>query len=532
MAEATLIVVPPSQVAREVEISEGIISIGRALDNTISVEGDTSISRYHAEIEVRGDEFWVYDLGSSNGTTVNDEPVTEDRKLQPGDMISVGGETYIEFHLGRKKTFKEEDEEEEKSSGSASSGVGGGGGSLPLTSTTASTTATAAPSSSSGTTALLVGAGVLGGLAIVAVAGVLLYTVFGPTCPGDVTIANPRSGTVLTGPTKFQVEFKEGDQKCIDRVIYQIDGKPVPELEKEAAPYEAEFDPTAFPDFADGNTHTLTIVVEDRDGNKTVQKQTIYFSYNPSGTPPPDATPSPGGSTQTGNGGTTSPTPPPQVRGDVKSMSEALAAKIGERTGYIFTPEFVSLINSSTNEYRVPGSAGNKARMFKFEINKAFRDRGVNALVGYIMAFSRSKFDPNKKGAQGELGLWQIAPSVVRGLNHLTANEAETVLSEPKRGSEVAAAYINDLIARFGNDGFMYAIACFGMTLEQVGQFRLQLENADPGRTLRLDFMQMVKRGIVTPEMRDRVVKFMAAGIVGENPQAFGLPDPPFSSLL
>ena len=530
MAEATLIVVPPSQVAREVEISEGIVSIGRALDNTISVEGDTSISRYHAEIEARGDEFWVYDLGSSNGTTVNDEPVTEDRKLQAGDMISVGGETYIEFHLGRKKTFKE-DEEEEKPSGSASSGAGGGGGSLPLPSTTTSSS-TAAPSSSSGTTALLVGAGVLGGLAIVAVAGVILYTTFGPTCPGDVAIANPRSGAVLTGPTKFQVEYKDGDQKCIDRVIYQIDGKPVPELEKEAAPYEAEFDPTAFPDFADGNTHTLTIVVEDRNGNKTVQKQSVFISYNPSGSPPPDTNPSPGGSTQTGDGGTTNPTPPPQVRGDVKSMSEALAAKIGEKSGYIFTPEFVQAINVRTNEYRVPGSAGNKAQVFKREINKAFRDRGVNPLVGYIMAFSRSRFDANKKGAQGELGFWQITPLLAREPNHLRADENESALSDQKRGAEIGAAYINDLISRFGNDGFMYAIACFGMSSEQIGRFRIQLENADPSRTLRMDFMQMVKKNVVTPEMQERVVKFMAAGIVGENPQAFGLPDQTFSSLL
>jgi hypothetical protein len=379
---------------------------------------------------------------------------------------------------------------------------------------------------------MLIGAGVLGGLAIVAVLGVGIYMLFGPSCPGDVTIVNPRSGAVLTGPTKFQVEYKEGDQKCIDRVIYQIDGKPVPELEKEAAPYEVEFDPTAFPNFADGNTHTLTIVVEDRNGNKKVQKQTVFISYNASGTPPPDVAPSPGGSNQNGDGGTTNPTPPPQVRGDVKSMSEALAAKIGERSGYIFTPEFVQVINAATNEYRVPGSAGNKAQLYKREINKAFRDRGVNPLVGYIMAFSRSKFDPNKKGAQGELGFWQIAPPLAREPNHLRADENESALSDQKRGAEIAAAYINDLISRFGNDGFMYAIACFGMTAEQIGRFRIQLENADPSRTLRLDFMQMVKKGIVTPEMKERVVKFMAAGIVGENPQAFGLPDQPFSSLL
>lgn len=514
MAEATLVVIPPSQIAREVEISEGIISIGRALDNTIPVDGDTSISRYHAEIESRNDGFWVYDLGSSNGTTVNDEPVTSDRKLEDGDMISFGGETYIEFKLRKKQKPKEEKKEEEKPPAKSA--------------TSAAETSAAAAPSSSGVSILLIAAGVMGGLAILAIAGIALYMVFGSSCPGDVTIISPESGAVVSGPTKIQVNFQEGDEKCIDRVIYQIDGKDT--IEVESRPFETTLDPGAIPGFADGNTHTLEIVVEDLKGNKRKQNQTVLLSYGtaPPPTSSPDPNSTPGGTNPNGGGNTS---PPVQVKGDPKQMSEGLATKISGRSGHVFTPELMTMVRARMNEYTVAGGAGNRAQTFKRDINKAFRDRGVNVLVGYMLAMSRSKFNPNLKGNQGELGLWQISPAIVRGPNFLTASEPDTVLLDSKRGSEIAAAYINDLLTQFSNEGFMYAIACFGMSLEEVGKFKLQLEKTDPSRTLRIDFMQMVKAGIVTPEMQDRVVRFIAAGIIGENPQAFGLSDPPLSSL-
>src|ERR687888_459599 len=110
MPNAMLIIIPPSRVTREVEISsDKVTSIGRALDNTICIEADSNVSRYHAEIEAQGNDFWIYDLDSANGTTVNDEPIgKEGRVLADGDMISVGGETIIEFHLGRKQIHDED----------------------------------------------------------------------------------------------------------------------------------------------------------------------------------------------------------------------------------------------------------------------------------------------------------------------------------------------------------------------------------------------------------------------------------------
>ena len=56
---------------KELAIGETLITCGRAADNIVAFPDDANVSRYHAEIEHRGDGFWVIDLNSSNGTTVN-----------------------------------------------------------------------------------------------------------------------------------------------------------------------------------------------------------------------------------------------------------------------------------------------------------------------------------------------------------------------------------------------------------------------------------------------------------------------------
>jgi serine/threonine protein kinase len=51
---------------------------------------DTLISRRHIRITQHGDQFWVEDLGSRNGTEVNGERIFDAIPLQSGDMITVG----------------------------------------------------------------------------------------------------------------------------------------------------------------------------------------------------------------------------------------------------------------------------------------------------------------------------------------------------------------------------------------------------------------------------------------------------------
>jgi predicted component of type VI protein secretion system len=65
------------------------VEIGRAggLDLTLT---DAHVSERHARIVSTAGEFVVEDLGSENGTYVNEQPIQAPRVLLPGDRIRVG----------------------------------------------------------------------------------------------------------------------------------------------------------------------------------------------------------------------------------------------------------------------------------------------------------------------------------------------------------------------------------------------------------------------------------------------------------
>ena len=76
---------------RIVALPDQMVTIGRAPDNDVVV-GDPATSGHHGRIEVRAGSFWISDLGSTNGTLVNGEPVIE-KQLTDGDMIAIGQNT-------------------------------------------------------------------------------------------------------------------------------------------------------------------------------------------------------------------------------------------------------------------------------------------------------------------------------------------------------------------------------------------------------------------------------------------------------
>ncbi|MBN8619885.1 MAG: FHA domain-containing protein [Anaerolineae bacterium] len=78
------------------------VTIGRATNKADWEIGlqDPSVSRPHARLERINDNWVVFDLGSSNGTMVNDVVVNEKgRVLRDGDMI-IFGKTHVLFRAG------------------------------------------------------------------------------------------------------------------------------------------------------------------------------------------------------------------------------------------------------------------------------------------------------------------------------------------------------------------------------------------------------------------------------------------------
>ncbi|MBD2436857.1 FHA domain-containing protein [Nostoc sp. FACHB-110] len=92
---------------REIELPQSlsVIHIGKPNDRIppdIDVSGFSNseiVSRIHADIRVEGDSFYVEDVGSSNGTYINNLPLLPGNRhrLRPGDRISLGKGDLVTF---------------------------------------------------------------------------------------------------------------------------------------------------------------------------------------------------------------------------------------------------------------------------------------------------------------------------------------------------------------------------------------------------------------------------------------------------
>ncbi len=68
---------------------KGTTNVGRAQDNQVILDHPT-VSRHHAWIRAEGEEFLIFDIGSANGTFVNDQRIEEPLRLQNGDTVRFG----------------------------------------------------------------------------------------------------------------------------------------------------------------------------------------------------------------------------------------------------------------------------------------------------------------------------------------------------------------------------------------------------------------------------------------------------------
>ena len=83
----------------ERELDGDEVKVGKGTDNDL-ILADPAVSARHAVIRADGGGYAIADLGSRNGTFVNDAPVTEPRRLGHGDVIKIGRST-LTFRLAQ-----------------------------------------------------------------------------------------------------------------------------------------------------------------------------------------------------------------------------------------------------------------------------------------------------------------------------------------------------------------------------------------------------------------------------------------------
>lgn len=93
-----LIFIYGHDIGRRVPVTTEPLVIGRSPQSEVQIDQE-SVSRNHCQIRFDGDHFVVRDLGSTNGTYVNDDLVEGEGRLRHGDQLKVG-RTILKFIIG------------------------------------------------------------------------------------------------------------------------------------------------------------------------------------------------------------------------------------------------------------------------------------------------------------------------------------------------------------------------------------------------------------------------------------------------
>ncbi len=89
-SDARLVVIEGPLVGTSVPLTSAPVTIGRASDSTLVLEDDY-VSSHHARIVASKRGRWqVEDLGSTNGTFIDDDQVSGTATLEPGARVRVG----------------------------------------------------------------------------------------------------------------------------------------------------------------------------------------------------------------------------------------------------------------------------------------------------------------------------------------------------------------------------------------------------------------------------------------------------------
>ncbi len=155
-----------------------------------------------------------------------------------------------------------------------------------------------------------------------------------------------------------------------------------------------------------------------------------------------------------------------------------------------------------------------RGQPYKKLIAAVLRDRGIPTEL-YYLAMIESGFVLHARSPMSAVGFWQFIPATGRRYGLRVDNYVDE-RRDPRRATVAASMYLSDLNNVF--DSWYLALSAYN-----AGETRIM--NAIMRGKSR-DFWQLVKNKGLPSETMDYIPKFMAAFIIGTNPEKYGFRRP------
>lgn len=108
MQPANIAILINPQTGVEYNIRHYAVSIGREIGNDIVLNADKTISRQHAVMYCLNGSYFVEDIGSKNGSRLNDRPIASRTAMNSGDELRLGNTRLLFLLLQDKQRLPSE----------------------------------------------------------------------------------------------------------------------------------------------------------------------------------------------------------------------------------------------------------------------------------------------------------------------------------------------------------------------------------------------------------------------------------------
>lgn len=223
----------------------------------------------------------------------------------------------------------------------------------------------------------------------------------------------------------------------------------------------------------------------------------------------------------------------------IRQRAQSVLAELGDDPQPL-DAEALRRVRRWVNVYHRRVGSGSRAReqtdpRFIFEearrhapfIIKAFNDRGVPPIIGLYLPVVESEYKNLCTPRDQAKGIYQLYLTTAAKYG-LRPEE----FCDVEKSVQAAAYYMSDLIKRWGRDETSVTLAIFSFNRDPA-YLEKDLDKVAGGGKARRFWTLVAERGRLDSEVSaelDYVPKFLAAAVVGENPQAFGLEMQPLST--